>query len=107
MYELGHARDQIASIARARELGLLAAKKTGTILSDLDFGDPNAGVRSEDLREFKEGIVAKLINLAEAEYLAQVRKLAMSLMEHDRGLTADRAFAVIESMILEAVVGVA
>lgn len=96
-------RDQMASIARVREIGFAKAKLAGDFLDG--FISNRGGVTSEELEKFKTIFTRDLIVKAESQYTAEVRRLAMNLMEHDRKLTAEKAEAFVESMILESYVG--
>lgn len=96
-------RDQMASIARVREIGFAKAKVAGEFLDGV-ISD-RGGVTDEELDKFKTIFTRDLIVKAESQYLAEVRRLAMNLMEHDRKLTAEQAEAFVESMILETYVG--
>jgi hypothetical protein len=93
--------ESLSSIARTRELGLKAAGEAKMYLEEI-----MAGLGSEnserELARFKDIVIPKLIDRAEAHYLASIRGVAMTLMEHDRKLSADGALASAESMILHA-----
>jgi len=89
----GTTRESLVSVARARELGITKANLIKDYLN-------SAGMTSE----FADKIADGLVPLAEERYLAQVRQMAMDLMEHDRSLTAAEATAFVDGMILDAVI---
>jgi hypothetical protein len=98
-------KPRIAIVAVVREFDLQRAEIVRKVLDDL-LPQRNLPVPQAEARaEVKQHIVEGIAELAEMRYLAEVRRLAMDLMEYDRSLTAADAAAQIEVTILEAALG--
>ncbi len=99
----GVLRESLASIANAREIGLRKAQLVKGYLDDAIPAQSRSATQGNASAALVERIANDLISLAEERFLAQIRKMAMDLMEHDRSLTAAEASAYVEGMILDAV----
>jgi hypothetical protein len=87
--------EHLASIARRREIGLKQADQMNELL-DAYIPDHGKGAY------IKHCMVEDSRRLAETEYISDVRRIAMGLMQRDRMLTTDTALAEAEALILEA-----
>jgi hypothetical protein len=99
-----NAKEALAAIARVREIGIERADLVRDWLRSVLAGNSHFDSSFMPAAEFAGKIADNINSAAEQRYLADVRKIAMDLMEHDRSLTATEAMAWAESMILDAVI---
>lgn len=101
-------RKAIIAPLRVREQGLVYAQLFVELCDEVTEALCSRRWRPDlpaDIATFKRILGKYLEKSGEARYQALVRELALELIEHHPGDTAEEAVAVVESAMLEAAVG--